>query len=195
MRILLVPAAVVTALVLTACGGAKDAASSAIDRAQSAASEAGDAASSAAAAVSSAAAAASSAAAGTGDVDCSALTKDDVAKFVVYTQLLAQAGSADSIDLLRKGGVTDYTPEGMATVLDHMGVLKGHPGPGQPDPAAAIDYFAQANELVGQMVAASGAPTQAQLDAYTAAIVDVPTALKNQLAINLSLGTSCTNLG
>jgi hypothetical protein len=188
MRILLVPAVVVTALVLTACGGAKDAASSAIDRAQSAASQAGDAASSAAAA-------ASSAAAGTGDVDCSALTQDDVAKFVVYTQLLAQAGSADSIDLLRTGAATDFTAEGMATVLDHLRVLEGHPGPGQPDPKAAIDYFARANELVGQMVAASGAPTQAQLDAYEAAIVDVPTALKNQLAINLSLGTSCTNLG
>ena len=195
VRILIAPLAVAVALVLTACGGAKEAASSAIDRAQSAASEAGGAASSAAAAVSSAAAAASSAAAGGGDLDCGSITKDDVGKFVVYTQVLAQAGSADTVRSLRSGAIVDYTPEAMGTVLEHLQVLAGHPGPGQADPAEALAYFTTANDLVAEMLASGGDPTQAQLDAYNAAIVDVQTALKNQFSINLALGLNCSDLG
>jgi len=190
MRRLLACTALASTLLLTACGGAaKDAVSSAVDRAQSAASSA------AAAASSEAADPGQSSDPGSGSTDCGALTKDDVGKFVVYTQIIAQATTLDAVTGLRAGGVTDYTPDAMREVLDRMDVLRGRPGHGQPDPADALDYFQKANDLLGQIFAADADPSQAQVDELAAAIVDVPTALKNQLAINLSLAANCTGLG
>ncbi len=188
MRILLAPLAVLTALTLTACGGAKDAASSAIDAAQGAAS-------SVAANASSLAAEASSAAAQAGDVDCSAITKEDVASFSVLTQVMAQVRTKDTVKAVASQVISNYTPEKMSAVLGKFQVLAGHPGPGQGDPADAIAYFTTLNDQLGAMTAAPDAVTQAQLDAYAAAVVDVGTALKNQFAINLSISENCTNLG
>lgn len=201
MRRLLACTAVASALLLTACGGAaKDTVNSAIDQAQSAASSAAAAASSAAAEVSSAAASAegdpgTSSDPGSGSGECGGLTQEDVGKFIVYTQVLAQATDLDAVKGLKESKVADYTPDAMKQVLDKMESLRGKPGPGQPDPGGALDYFQKANDLLGAVFASEADPTQAQVDELKAAIVDVPTALKNQLAINLSLAANCGQLG
>ncbi|MGD9954846.1 MAG: hypothetical protein AB7V23_02150 [Candidatus Nanopelagicales bacterium] len=182
MRSLLASIAVAATLVLMGCSGeAKDAVGSAVGAAQSAASSA-------------AADGGSPADGPSQSLDCGALTKDDVSRFIVYTQLIAQATDLDALNGLRQGGVTDYTPDAMKQVLDRMDVLRGHPAPGQPDPAEALDYFQKANTLLAAVFAADADPSPAQADELKAAIVDVPTALKNQLTINLSLAATCTGL-
>lgn len=185
-------AAVGLGLVLTtsACGGSaspSSVASNAISRAQSVA-----------AAASSAAAAAggdsSSPAAAGGAVDCSALTKDDLAKFLVYTQVLAQIRTPDTLAAIKAKSMTDYTPESLAAILDKLQVLAGHPAPGMGDPGAAVDFYVKANDSVKAMLD-SASVTQAQLDAYQAQVGGVASILGKQVAINAAIGTDCPKIG
>ena len=184
-------AAVGLGLVLTtsACGGSaspSSVASNAISRAQSVA-----------AAASSAAAAAggdSSSPAAGGTVDCSALTKDDLAKFLVYTQVLAQIRTPDTLAAIKAKSMTDYTPESLAAILDKLQVLAGHPAPGMGDPGAAVDFYVEANDSVKAMLD-SATVTQAQLDAYQAQVGGVASILGKQVAINAAIGTNCPKIG
>ena len=184
-------AAVGLGLVLTtsACGGSaspSSVASNAISRAQSVA-----------AAASSAAAAAggdSSSPAAGGTVDCSALTKDDLAKFLVYTQVLAQIRTPDTLAAIKAKSMTDYTPESLAAILDKLQVLAGHPAPGMGDPGAAVDFYVEANDSVKAMLD-SASVTQAQLDAYQAQVGGVASILGKQVAINAAIGTNCPKIG
>ena len=184
-------AAVGLGLVLTtsACGGSaspSSVASNAISRAQSVA-----------AAASSAAAAAggdSSSPAAGGTVDCSALTKDDLAKFLVYTQVLAQIRTPDTLAAIKAKSMTDYTPESLAAILDKLQVLAGHPAPGMGDPGAAVDFYVKANDSVKAMLD-SATVTQAQLDAYQAQVGGVASILGKQVAINAAIGTNCPKIG
>jgi hypothetical protein len=126
----------------------------------------------------------------TGGVDCSGLSKEDLAKFLVYTQLLAQVRSADSVATIKGKQFTDYTPEAMSAILTKLGVLAGHPATGFADPADSLAYFTKANDLVAAMVAAD-APTQAQIDEYTAALGGTAAAIGKQLPINAAVGQYC----
>jgi len=173
----------------TACGGSaspSQAASSVLSRAQSAA-----------AAASSAAAAAggdsSSPAPAGGAVDCSALTKDDLAKFLVYTQILAQIRTPDTLTAIKEKSITDYTPESFAAILAKLQVLAGHPAAGMGDPGAALDFYAKANDSVKALLD-SASVTQAQLDAYQAQVGGVSSILGKQVAINAAIGESCPKI-
>ena len=174
----------------TACGGSaspSQAASSALSRVQSAA-----------AAASSAAAAAggdsSSPAPAGGAVDCSAITKDDLAKFLVYTQILAQIRTPDTLTAIKEKSITDYTPESFAAILAKLQVLAGHPAAGMGDPGAALDFYAKANDSAKALLD-SASVTQAQLDAYQAQVGGVASILSKQVAINAAIGESCPKIG
>lgn len=181
---LVVGAVVGLGLTLTACGGSSpsDTAQSLIARASSAASVAESAAS--------ANAGESSAPAVGGDLDCSGITKDVTAKFIVFTQVLAGAGSKDAVDGLRSGQLTSYTPDGMDEVLAKLEVLRGHPATGFGDPGASIDYFTQVNKLMRAMIEADSV-SQAQIDAYTAATGSPAQVIGKQLPINAALSQYC----
>jgi hypothetical protein len=173
----------------TACGGSaspSQAASSVLSRAQSAA-----------AAASSAAAAAggdsSSPAAAGGAVDCSAITKDDLAKFLVYTQILAQISTPDTVAAIKSKSITDYTPESFAAILAKLQVLAGHPAPGMGDPAAALEFYGKANDSAKALLD-SASVTQAQLDAYQAQVGGVASILGKQVAINAAIGENCPKI-
>ena len=173
----------------TACGGSaspSQAASSVLSRAQSAA-----------AAASSAAAAAggdsSSPAAAGGAVDCSAITKDDLAKFLVYTQILAQIRTPDTVAAIKSKTITDYTPESFAAILAKLQVLAGHPAAGMGDPAAALEFYSKANDSAKALLD-SASVTQAQLDAYQAQVGGVASILSKQVAINAAIGESCPKI-
>jgi hypothetical protein len=180
-----IPAAVVTAaltLSLTACGGGsvQSTASSLVARASSAAS-----------AAASAASAAASEAPSTGTVDCGTLTKDDLGKWIVYTQLLIGAGkSKDGVASLKSQQVSDYTPDKFAAILAKLDVLKGHGALGFDDPTASLDFFAHLNDLMGTMIAGSDV-TQAQRDEYAAAAGSTGSAIGKQLPVNAALSQYC----
>jgi hypothetical protein len=173
----------VVALALTACGG-----SSASDTLNNAISNASKAASVAASAAS--ANAGETAPANAGSVDCSGITKDDLAKFLVYTQVMAQATSADTVAAIKAKQISDYTPAAMSAILAKLGVLAGHPAPGFADPADSLAYFAKANDLLAAMIAADS-PSQAQLDEYAAATGGTASAIGKQAQINASIAQYC----
>ena len=175
----------------TACGGSaspSQAASSALSRVQSAAAAASSAAAAAGGDSSSPAPAAG------GAVDCSAITKDDLAKFLVYTQILAQIRTPDTVAAIKSKSITDYTPESFAAILAKLQVLAGHPAAGMGDPGAALDFYAKANDSAKALLD-SASVTQAQLDAYQAQVGGVASILSKQVAINAAIGESCPRIG
>jgi len=174
---------VVVTLALTACGG-----SSASDTLNNAISNASKAASVAASAAS--ANAGETAPAAGSSVDCSGITKDDLAKYLVYTQVLAQVRTADTVAALKAKQFSDYTPEAMSAILAKLAVLAGHPATGFGDPAESLAYFTKANSLVAAMIAAD-APTQAQLDEYKTALGGTAAAIGKQLPVNASIAQYC----
>lgn len=91
---------VVLGLALSACGG-----SSASDSVNNVIANASKAASAAASAAS--ANAGETPAPNAGAVDCSGLTKDDLAKYLVYTQVLAQVRSTSSVAAVKAERVID----------------------------------------------------------------------------------------
>lgn len=174
--------ALVVSFAVSACGG-----SSASDTVNNAIANASRAASAAASAAS--ANAGETTAAG-GSVDCSGITKDDAAKFLVWTQVLAQVTSPDNVAAIKAKQISDYTPEAMTALLGRLAVLKGHPAAGLADPADSLDFFAKANDLVAAMVAAD-APTSAQLAEYATATGGVAGVIGKQLPVNAALGQYC----
>jgi hypothetical protein len=121
-----------------------------------------------------------------GSGDCSALTKDDMAKYLVYTQIVAQVRDASMIDTIKSGTLTDYTPDKLDAILAKMSFLQG-------DGAAAVQFFQKADASVATMI--SGTPTAADFAAYQTQTGGIAGVLKQQLAINLAVGTACPNLG
>jgi hypothetical protein len=121
-----------------------------------------------------------------GSGDCSALTKDDMAKYIVYTQIVAQVRDAGMIDTIKSGTLTDYTPDKLDAILAKMSFLQG-------DGATAVQFFQKADASIAAML--SGTPTAADFAAYQKQTGGIAGVLKQQLAINLAIGTTCPNLG
>ena len=122
--------------------------------------------------------------AGTGS--CAALTKQDLAAFIVGTQLLAQVRDKATLEGITSGTVGSYSPDQLAAILAKMSFLTG-------DAADGLAAITSANDAVKGL--AAGSPSQAALDAYQQKIGGVAGLLKAQLAVNLGLVRACPNLG
>ena len=131
-----------------------------------------------------------------GAADCSALTADDAAKYVVYTQVLSQVTDQAQVQVLRDQSFTDYTPEAFAAILVKLHtVLDGHSSDVFGDPQESLDFYDQANEIVGRMIASPDPVPQALFDEYTALTGGDPTAMiSKQLPINATLSELCPDL-
>jgi hypothetical protein len=131
-----------------------------------------------------------------GAADCSALTADDAAKYVVYTQVLSQVTDQAQVQVLRDQSFTDYTPEAFAAILVKLHtVLDGHSSDVFGDPQESLDFYDQANEIVGRMIASPDPVPQDLFDEYTALTGGDPTAMiSKQLPINATLSELCPDL-
>ncbi len=127
-------------------------------------------------------------------VGCGSLTKDDLAKYIVYTQVLAQVRDVPSAKAVKARTFTDYTPAAFATILDHLSVLGGRPAQGFDDPAASLAYYKNANEILSRIVDTTGDIPQSLIDEYKTAIVNTSTAIQKQLPINAAVSVHCPNL-
>lgn len=121
-----------------------------------------------------------------GGSGCDAITKDDLAAFIVGTQLLAQIRDKETLDSITGGGIGKYSPEEFGAVLAKMSFLTG-------DAADGLATISAANDTVKKL--AAGGATQADFDAYQKQIGGVGGILKAQLAVNLGLAKSCPSLG
>ena len=131
-----------------------------------------------------------------GAADCSVLTADDAAKYVVYTQVLSQVTDQGQVQVLRDQSFTDYTPEAFAAILVKLHtVLDGHSSDAFGDPQESLDFYDQANEIVGRMIASPDPVPQDLFDEYTALTGGDPTAMiSKQLPINATLSELCPDL-
>jgi hypothetical protein len=131
-----------------------------------------------------------------GAADCSVLTADDTAKYVVYTQVLSQVNDQEQVQVLRDQSFTDYTPEAFAAILVKLHtVLDGHSSDVFGDPQESLDFYDQANEIVGRMIASPDPVPQDLFDEYTALTGGDPTAMiSKQLPINATLSELCPEL-
>jgi hypothetical protein len=128
--------------------------------------------------------------------DCSALTSDELAKYLVYTQVLAQVTDQDQVQTLRDQSFTDYTPEAFAAILVKLhAVLDGHSSDVFGNPEESLDFYDQANDIVGRMIASPDPVPQALFDEYTTLVGGDPTAMiSKQLPINATIDELCPNL-
>jgi hypothetical protein len=92
-----------------------------------------------------------------GGAGCEALTKDDLAAFIVGSQLLAQVRDKQTLDSMISSGVGGYSPESFGAILAKMSFLTGDAGDG-------VAKLTQANDAVKALAAGSGA--QADFYAY-----------------------------
>jgi len=130
-----------------------------------------------------------------GDADCSSLSDDDIAQYLIATQLLAQVSTAEQVASIRDQTVGNYVPADFAAVLVKLRALVG--GSANEvfgDPDAALDSWEQANTKMAAMLAAADPTPQEMLDDYVA-LGDVATKLGWQLPINAPLSEICPDLG
>jgi hypothetical protein len=126
-----------------------------------------------------------------GDLDCSGLTKEDRADFIVSTQLLAQVRDQSTLDAIRNKTVGNYTPDSFAAVLAKMQFLAGHGVPGLGDPADSLAFYAKANDSVRALLAISGDVPKADFDAYQAQVGGASSVVMKQLPINAAISEYC----
>jgi hypothetical protein len=131
-----------------------------------------------------------------GAADCSVLTPDDVAKYIVYTQVLSQVTDQAQVQVLRDQSFTDYTPQAFAAILVKLHtVLDGHSSDVFGDPQESLDFYDHANEIVGRMIASPDPVPQDLFDEYNALSGGDPTAMiSKQLPINGTLDELCPDL-
>lgn len=131
-----------------------------------------------------------------GAADCSALTSDDLAKYLVYTQVLAQVTDQDQVQTLRDQSFTDYTPEAFAAILVKLhAVLDGHSSDIFGDPQESLDFYDQANDIVGRMIASPDPVPQELFDEYTALTGgDASAMISKQLPVNATIDELCPDL-
>jgi hypothetical protein len=118
--------------------------------------------------------------------DCAGLTKNDMAKYLVYTQIVAQVRDANSLEGIKAGTIADYSPEKLDAILAKMSFLTG-------DPASAVLFFQKADASIAALM--SGTPTAADFQAYQTQIGGISGVIRQQLVLNQAIGTSCKNLG
>ena len=121
-----------------------------------------------------------------GSGDCTGLTKDDLAKYLVYSQVVAQVRDANGLEAIKAGTIADYSPEKLDAILAKMSFLTG-------DGAAAVQFFQKADATIATLM--SGTPTAADFQAYQQQVGGIGGVLKQQLVINQAVGTACPNLG
>ncbi len=123
-----------------------------------------------------------------GSVDCTALSGDAGATYIVGIQLLAQLTTQDSVDSL-KAGVLNYDPDAMGAILVKLKSLAGHSILGDPGPD--VDFYIQANDMAREILAVSGPVPQDKFDALKALEGDPGSFLGHQLSINAAYDDAC----
>ena len=116
---------------------------------------------------------------------CAALSKADLTKYLVYTQILAQVTDQASLDAIKAGTPGDFTPAKLDAILAKMSFV-------QDQGASAVDFFLKADASLEKLLA--GKPTVAQIQAFVAQTGGVPGVLQQQLVLNQAIGTTCPTL-
>jgi len=112
---------------------------------------------------------------------------------IIGLQLLAQP-NLDNIVAQHNGDA----PLGPALDLDGINqgikdyrVLDGHPAPGFKDPKPILDLWQDLSDRMGTMIKGSATPTQADVDAYTAAMGDQQSLIMSQVDVGVARDEYC----
>ncbi len=81
--------------------------------------------------------------------------------------------------------------DGNATGIQDYRVLDGHPAPGSKDPKEILDHWQDLNDRMAAMINGPAAPTQADVDSYTAAMGDQQELIMSQVDVSLAREQYC----
>ena len=177
MKLRIVAMAAAAALLLAACGGPGDPDHRDPDQATptATAAAAGDPGSSQ----------------GSGDVDCSVFSKDDLVAFVMYTQFLGQVRDAGGLEVLSQVG---YTPEEVGRMLDNLDQLKGIESQVYGTPDEGLANFRTANDTFAEILAKGDGATDADFAPVAALWASNDDWIKEQAAITGALKVACPDI-
>jgi hypothetical protein len=109
-------------------------------------------------------------------------------------QLLAQP-SLDTVTAVRSGesAFTElYDVEGMREGISDYRVLEGRPADGYDDPKVVLDQWEDLVARMDDMINGTSEPTQADIDAYVAAMGDPQDLIGSQLDLALARDNYCS---
>jgi len=126
-----------------------------------------------------------------GAVDCSSLTSEDAATFIMYGQLLGQIRSVSDLQSM---AITGYTPEAMGAVLDKLEGLKGVEGEATGTPDEALVAFRTANDTFAAIIAKGAGATDADFAPVTELWPSNDAWITDQAAISGAINAACPDL-
>jgi len=126
-----------------------------------------------------------------GAVDCSSLTSDDAATFIMYGQLLGQIRSVSDLQAM---SVTGYTPEAMGAVLTKLDGLEGVQGEATGTPDEALAAFHTANDTFAAIIAKGDAATDADFAPIAELWPSNDDWITDQAAISGAIKAACPDL-
>jgi hypothetical protein len=126
---------------------------------------------------------------GSGDLDCAAVSREDLNEFGFAVQVLGQVDDASSLESATEG--LGYDAARMSEIIGVLRMLEGHPAEGFDDPASALDQIADANELLGAMIASGGDVSDAEFAELKAVTGEPGDFILLQLPITASLSENC----
>jgi hypothetical protein len=126
-----------------------------------------------------------------GDLDCGTITGEQVAKFVIWSQLFAQVRTVDGLQTMATLG---YTSTDMAALLDQLDHLKGVEGEVYGTPDDALVLFRTANDTFGAIIAKGDAATDADFAPLDDLAPDATAWINAQASISTALNAACPDI-
>ncbi len=108
-------------------------------------------------------------------------------------QFLAQP-NVDTLGQIRDGNemmMGLFDTAGIDQGIQDYRVLDGHPAPGFKDPKEILDLWQDLNGRMAAMVTSASDPTQADVDAYKAAMGDQQAFIMSQVDVGVAKDTYC----
>jgi hypothetical protein len=127
-----------------------------------------------------------------GSLDCSILSKEDVATFAVWAQLFAQVRTPSAMQGMTALG---YDPAKMEAYLDALDALKGTQGEVYGTPDEALVVFRSANDTYAAVIAKGDSATDADFASLNEVYPDVQSWIQGQASIFDALNQACPDLG
>lgn len=126
-----------------------------------------------------------------GEVDCAAVSEQQLLTFGYGVQTLSQLDNQGTVDGVNEGSIA-FSPEAFADAVAALHVLDGHGVDPYGDPAAALDYYDDVNTAAINLLAYDVPVPQAEFSAYAQVTGGSSEAIGAQSAISASYNANCT---
>lgn len=127
-----------------------------------------------------------------GDVDCAAISQQQVQTFSYGVQTLSQLNSQGTVDSINEGSIA-FSTESFADALAAMHALDGHAVDPYGDPAEALDYYETVNSAAANLLAYDTPVPEGEFSSYTSTTGGSTQIVNEQASIGASYNSFCGN--